>query len=76
MLNKNKLETTLFTHQVFQASVPPVKQTERKLEIDVTKVSMGEKIRNRYNQVLFVCFILFFTSTQQSFSYAGRVFLG
>ena len=26
--------------------------------------------------VLFVCLILFFTSTQQSFSYAGRVFLG
>ena len=25
---------------------------------------------------LFVCLILFFTSTQQSFSYAGRVFLG
>ena len=26
--------------------------------------------------VLFVCLILFFTSTQQSFSYAGRFFLG
>ena len=38
MLKKNKLETTLFTHQVFQASVLPVKQTERKLEIDSTKV--------------------------------------
>ena len=25
---------------------------------------------------LFVCLILFFTSTQQSFSYAGRFFLG
>ena len=30
----------------------------------------------QYFQELFVCLILFFTSTQQSFSYAGRVFLG
>ena len=27
-------------------------------------------------EILFVCLILFFTSTQQSFSYAGRFFLG
>ena len=35
------------------------------------------KMPNRVKIIdLFVCLVCFFTSTQQSFSYAGRVFLG
>ena len=51
---------------------------------DRKKVFSNDALTNAYIQFVehkmllfvFVCLILFFTSTQQSFSYAGRFFLG